>query len=69
MIDWITRLFEEYKLVRRVSVFWAMLLVTWVVAMVFFNMAEVTTPVASVAVSVIGLISIVFGFYFMGRKD
>ncbi len=68
MFGWIDRLFNQHKLVRRFSVFWAMITVSLVIAAVFLNMADVTTPVASVAVSVIGLIGTVFGFYFTSRS-
>ena len=69
MIDWIDRLFNQYKFVRRFMIFWMLIIVTCVLCVVYSDLAAVTTPVASVTVSVVGLVATVGGFYFMGRKD
>jgi len=62
-MGWINKLFNEYKFVRRYMIFWSTILVGWVVWMVFTNMEEVSTPVATVAVSVLGLVGTVLTFY------
>ena len=65
---WIDDLFNKHKLVRRMTVIWAVTLVTIVVMIAMTNMALITAPVATVVGSVIGLVATVLGFYMKGRQ-
>lgn len=61
--------FNRHKAVRRLLVLWAMLMITWVVkALVDPSMAPlITSPWATVAVAVIGILATVLGFYQWSR--
>lgn len=65
---WVDDLFNKHKLVRRMTVIWAVTLVTIVVMIAMTNMALITAPVATVVGSVIGLVATVLGFYMKGRQ-
>jgi len=65
--DWVDRLFNKHKLVRRTMVFWAIYLVTFVLTIAMLNMDKITGPVATVIVSVVGLIATVLAFYQWSR--
>lgn len=69
MGDWIDRLFNQYKFVRRIIVLWAMWLITLVVLRAISDLGAVTASVAAMVGSVIGILSVVLGFYFQNRKD
>ena len=70
MSGWIDRLFNQHKLVRRLLVFWAIGLITAVVVVFMHKMGSIQTADATVIVSVVGLMSLVLGFYQWSRdKD
>lgn len=63
--SWIERLIEQHKLVRRLTLAWACVLITLVVLRVTTPEAlpHVTAAVASVVVAVIGILTTVIGLY------
>jgi drug/metabolite transporter (DMT)-like permease len=71
MIDrvshWLYKLFEEYKIVRRTLVFWAIALVTWITFMVFTDITLITTAVAAAYATTVGVLGTVIGFYQWSR--
>jgi len=70
MFDWIDRLFNEHKLVRRGLVIWAVWIITWVVVTVFKQLSLITAPVATFGGVVIGMLATVLAFYQWSRdKD
>ena len=60
---WVESLFEEHKLVRRSTVLWAVLLITFVVVVSFSQIELITTPVAVAIGSVVGILSVVINMY------
>jgi len=72
MIDYVKRLlnllFEEYKLVRRLSVLWVFIIVTWITSVVFADLSLITTPVTAAYASVVGMLTTVLVFYGKGRE-
>lgn len=62
-MNWFVRLLENHKLVRRLLVLWACLLITVVTFVVFRDLAQVTAPVAAAYSTVVGILSCVLGFY------
>lgn len=63
-------LFEKYKFVRRLVLFWFLSLVTFATMRVFDSMTDVGAAVATVYSSLVGMNVIVFKFYCDGRiKD
>lgn len=60
---WVDRLFNKHKFVRRVMVFWAMSLITWVIWVVFDGPNEITGHVVTALSIVVGLLATVLGFY------
>lgn len=57
-------LVERHKLVRRLALLWAVVLITWVVLRVFGgDLAAITTPVATATGLVVGLLATVVRFY------
>lgn len=67
----IRELFEEYKLARRLSLFWCLSLLTYVVLRVMDPevMPLITTPVSSVVIAIIGLCATVTAFYERHRSQ
>ena len=65
---WIESLFEEHKLVRRLMVLWAIILITIIVLATFDDLSLVTASVAAALASVVGMLSVVIGFYIQSRK-
>jgi len=66
--DWIDRLFNQHKVVRRSLVYWAIGLITFVTIVVFHDLEKITTPVASAFGLVIGLLATVLGLYQWSRN-
>lgn len=62
------KLFEEYKLVRRLIVFWAMGLITWTTIVLFTDISLITTAAVSAFGLVIGLLATVIAFYQWSRE-
>lgn len=65
---WADRLFNKHKFVRRLLVFWAAALITWVIARVFTDLTLITTPVVSAMSIVVGLLTTAIGFYNYQRR-
>lgn len=62
---WLERLFERHKLVRRITLLWACVLITLVVLRVtaIDALPLVSAPVATIVVAVIGILTTVVGLY------
>jgi len=67
--DWVRRLFEEYKLVRRVLIGWSMLEVHLTLAAYRANIGNVEGADATIIVSAIGLIGTVLGAGYLWTRD
>ena len=65
---WIDRLFNEHMLVRRLLVFWAMSLITWVILVVFTDLPSINGHVVTAMSLVVGLLATVIGFYNYQRR-
>lgn len=61
------RLFEEYKLVRRLIVFWAVITITWTTYVVFSNPVAITDAAADAYLANVGLLATVIAFYQWSR--
>ena len=61
--EWLTRLFEEYKLVRRLTIMGVFFMIMFVSLVLFTNLPGVTTPVAAAYGTLCGLLAVVFKFY------
>ncbi|WP_020675559.1 hypothetical protein [Geopsychrobacter electrodiphilus] len=59
----ISDLFEKHKLVRRLSLLWAVLLISWVVIQVFTHINLINSAVATALGIVVGLLTTVLGLY------
>lgn len=68
LLNFVNRLFNEYKFVRRVIVVWAIWLISLVALRATADMALVTASVAALAGSVIGILGVVLKFYFDDRN-
>jgi len=68
--NWIDRMFNQHKLVRRVLVLWAPSLITVVtlVLFVFGDWTKITGPVAIAYGSVTALLATVIGLYMWSRN-
>jgi hypothetical protein len=66
--EWIEALFETHKLVRRSLVMWAIYEIHRIITHLISVITEVTTPVASVAGAIIGILSTVLVFYIRSRE-
>ncbi len=60
-------LFEKHKLVRRMLVFWAVGLITWVVLKTFSDLTLLTAAVATALATITALLTAVLGFYQWSR--
>jgi len=69
MMDWIDRLFNQYKLVRRLLMLWAVLLITYVVVRVFDDVILISAATASALGIVVGLLASVISFYMWSRNE
>jgi hypothetical protein len=61
-------LFEEYKIVRRILVLWAIVTITWTTVLIFTNLALITAPVAAAYGTNVGLLTTVIAFYQWSRE-
>jgi len=65
MLDWINRLFNEYKFVRRFIIFWAVLLTSIVTYRVFwFTKGELSKEY----IAVVGLVGTAIALYKWSRE-
>lgn len=65
---WVECLFEEHKLVRRLLVFWAVTLISWVILRVIPIVNEINAASASMISAIIGILATVTGFYIRSRE-
>lgn len=70
MRNFISDLFEKHLLVRRLALLWSVWLITDILLFIYQPeiLPLVTTPVATVTVSVIGILATVIGFYQHNRN-
>lgn len=70
MRDWFNRLFNQHKLVRRLTLVWACWLITEVVLRVTAPevIPKVTGSITSIVIAVIGLLATVIAFYQWSRN-
>jgi len=61
------KLFEEYKIVRRIIVFWAVITITWTTYALFSNPTGITDAAADAYLANIGLLATVIAFYQWSR--
>jgi uncharacterized membrane protein HdeD (DUF308 family) len=62
MLDFVERLFNEHKLVRRLLLLWVVWFITKTIDQ-FFALPEHAEHTASVVIAVVGLLTIVIGLY------
>lgn len=67
-MGWIDRLFNQHKLIRRLTVLWAIGLITWVTVQVFSELASMTSAVVSALGLIIGLLATAIGLYQWSRN-
>ena len=67
MLDWIDRLFNQYMLVRRLLVLWAVALITYAVVKTMTMEGVSGEQIVSLTKVIIGLLAIVIGFYRWSR--
>jgi len=67
MGEWFDHLFNQHKLVRRLLVIWAVLLITWVVVQVFSDLTLITAAVATALGMITAILSVVIGHYQWSR--
>lgn len=62
-------LFEKHKLMRRISLIWVLILITFVLERVTRPeiIVLIQTPGASIIIAVIGMLATIVGFYMSGR--
>lgn len=61
-------LFEDHKLVRRLLIVWAAVLITWVTVRVFTDLSAITTAAVSAFGLVVGILATVIGHYQWARQ-
>lgn len=66
---WVDRLFNKHKFVRRLLVFWAAALITWVIVTVFTQLELINGHVVTALSIVVGLLATAIGFYKFQRAQ
>lgn len=56
-------LIEKHKAVRRLTLVWAIVIITWVTARVFEDLSKINGDVVGAYAIVTGLLATVIGFY------
>jgi len=69
MMSFFERLFNQYKLVRRLLMLWAVLLITYVVVRVFDDIILISAATVSALGIVVGLLASVISFYMWSRNE
>lgn len=59
---------DKYRVVRRLILLWACWLITFSVMRVFNNLELVNGAVATALTTVVGILTVVVGFYQKGRE-
>jgi hypothetical protein len=67
--DWLYRLFEEYKIVRRLGIFIIYGLIVFATIEIFTNLTVVTAAVSAAYATLCGLLAIIFKFYNESRNN
>ena len=67
-MGWINDLFEKHKLVRRLLVLWAIVLITWVVVVTFSDISLISAPGATALSVVVGILGTAVAFYQWSRS-
>ncbi len=65
--EWVDRLFNQHKAVRRGLVLWAVCLITFVTLIIFLKFEKITVPIASAYATVTALLTVVLGLYQWSR--
>lgn len=66
--QWIDHLFNKHMLVRRTLVFWAVVLITWVIYQVFIDVSKITAAVGVALGTVTAILSVVVTHYQYSRS-
>ena len=66
--QFIETLFEDHKLVRRLTVLWALVLITLVTLKFVSLMTAIDTATVSGVVAIIGILATVLNFYIRSRE-
>ena len=69
MMSFFDRLFNQYKLVRRLLMLWAVLLITYVVVRVFDDIILISAATVSALGVVVGILASVISFYMWSRNE
>jgi len=64
----ITTAIEKHKLIRRLIVLWAVILITWVTIRVFTSPPDISNGTAAAFASVVGLLGSSIAFYKWSRQ-
>lgn len=62
-------LFNRHRLVRRLTLLWAVLLITWAVWYVFTKQPDIKEGTAAALATVVGILTVVIGFYQWDRRQ
>lgn len=65
----IERLFNKHKLVRRSLIAWAAWLITYATLQLPWASGAISSGAAASYATVVGILSVVIGFYFKSRHD
>lgn len=68
LLDFIGLLFEKYKLARRLLLVWAAGLITYSLVEFWKHLEHISDPAARVIIAVLGLLTVVIGFYQWSRE-
>lgn len=68
MINWLDRLFNENKLVRRSVLAWAMIMGTIVILRTSADISLITAAVSAYITTVLGLLTVPIQYYFKTRR-
>ena len=67
MLEFIDRLFNQHKLVRRGLVVWAVTTIGWTTSIMFADISLITNPAAAAYASNTALLAVVLGLYQWSR--
>jgi hypothetical protein len=67
VLDFFNRLFNQYKLVRRTLVLWALCLITYAILRTFSDISAITTPVVTALATVCAILTPVLALYQWSR--
>lgn len=65
-LDFVGKLFEEYKAARRLLLIWAVVMITYTINLFWANISKFPQP-STVVVAILGLLTVVLGFYQWSR--